>query len=134
MLYPYLFLFFVITFVKFGLLKDFCDKRIFVEWKKKFTVFETIWTEITNWYFFSTGEKLTNDIEFLKQEKLKLYEELSSSQKENEILRQTTGDLEVRLMQMNEVKGLYFIPYSKYFIWLGDFELGVDQLSLAGGL
>ncbi|KAI5715630.1 hypothetical protein M8J77_019717 [Diaphorina citri] len=51
------------------------------------------------------GEKLTNDIEFLKQEKLKLYEELSSSQKENEILRQTTGDLEVRLMQMNEVKG-----------------------------
>lgn len=53
-----------------------------------------------------SGEKLTTDIEVLKQEKLKLYEELSVSQKQNEILGQNIGDLEVRLMQMNEVKGL----------------------------
>lgn len=53
-----------------------------------------------------SGEKLTTDIEVLKQEKLKLYEELSVSQKQNEILGQNIGDLEVRLMQMNEVKGM----------------------------
>uniref|UniRef100_A0A8D8RJB4 GRIP and coiled-coil domain-containing protein 2 n=1 Tax=Cacopsylla melanoneura TaxID=428564 RepID=A0A8D8RJB4_9HEMI len=56
-------------------------------------------------HLIEQGDKLTTDIEILKQEKLKLAEELLMSQKQNEILAQNMGDLEVKLMQMNQVKG-----------------------------